>query len=88
VSAPEDKQSRNPIANHNRHTGLLFQGLACELHFFSETLKFRLDQLHHERRAYMDQQFDELRACITDAYAHLNDRIERLDQRVRNLEQR
>ena len=81
MNAPEDQQSRNALADHNRHTGLLFQGLACEVHLVFEGLKLRLDQLHRERRSYLDQQFSELRAIIVEAYADLNERVERLEQR-------
>jgi hypothetical protein len=84
VSAPENRQSHDPLADHNRQTSLLFQGLSCELHLFFEALKLRLDQLSHERRAHLEQQFQELRMCTLDAYAHLSARIERLERRVRD----
>ena len=46
-----------------------------------------LDRRHADDRAYLDEQFRETRALIQLSYGQIQERVERLEQRVRSIEQ-
>jgi hypothetical protein len=46
-----------------------------------------LDRRHADDREHVDNQFRETRALIQLSYGQLQERVERLEQRVRTIEQ-
>jgi hypothetical protein len=79
---------RVEIADAKRHTGVLAEGLRHELQLVAEGFQLHLDRRHADDRAYLDEQFRETRALIQISYGQIQERVERLEQRVRTIEQR
>ena len=78
---------RVEIADSKRHTGVLTEGLRHELQLVAEGFQMHLDRRHADDRAYLDEQFRETRALIQLSYGQIQERVERLEQRVRTIEQ-
>ena len=78
---------RTEIADTKRHTGVLTEGLRHELQLVAEGFRMHLDRRHSDDRAYLDEQFRETRALIQLSYGQIQERVERLEQRVRPIEQ-
>ena len=78
---------RADIADAKRHTGVLTEGLRHELQLVAEGFQMYLDRRHADDRAYLDEQFRETRALIQLSYEQIQERVERLEQRVRTIEQ-
>lgn len=78
---------RTEIADAKRHTGVLTEGLRHELQLVAEGFQLHLDRRHADDRAYLEEQFRETRALIQLSYGQLQERVERLEQRVRTIEQ-
>ena len=78
---------RADIADAKRHTGVLTEGLRHELQLVAEGFQMHLDRRHADDRAYLDEQFRETRALIQLSYGQIQERVERLEQRVRSIEQ-
>lgn len=78
---------RTEIADTKRHTGVLTEGLRHELQLVAEGFQMHLDRRHADDRAYMDEQFNETRSLIQLSYGQIQERVERLEQRVRTIEQ-
>ena len=78
---------RADIADAKRHTGVLTEGLRHELQLVAEGFQMHLDRRHADDREYLDNQFRETRALIQLSYGQLQERVERLEQRVRVIEQ-
>ncbi len=78
---------RTEIADTKRHTGVLTEGLRHELQLVAEGFQLHLDRRHADDRVYLDEQFRETRALIQLSYGQIQERVERLEQRVRSIEQ-
>jgi hypothetical protein len=78
---------RADIADAKRHTGVLTEGLRHELQLVAEGFQMHLDRRHTDDREHLDNQFRETRALIQLSYGQLQERVERLEQRVRTIEQ-
>jgi hypothetical protein len=78
---------RVEIADVKRHTGVLTEGLSHELQLVAEGFQMHLDRRHADDRTYLDEQFRETRALIQLSYGQIQERVERLEQRVRTIEQ-
>ena len=78
---------RTDIVEAKRHTGVLTEGLRHELQLVAEGFQMHLDRRHADDRAYLEEQFRETRALIQLSYGQIQERIERLEQRVRTIEQ-
>ena len=78
---------RTDIVEAKRHTGVLTEGLRHELQLVAEGFQMHLDRRHADDRAYLDEQFRETRALIQLSYGQIQERVERLEQRVRTIEQ-
>jgi hypothetical protein len=78
---------RADIADAKRHTGVLTEGLRHELQLVAEGFQMHLDRRHADDREHLDNQFRETRALIQLSYGQLQERVERLEQRVRTIEQ-
>lgn len=78
---------RADIADARRHTGVLTEGLRHELQLVAEGFQLHLGRRHAEERTYLDDQFRETRALIQLSYGQIQERVERLEQRVRTIEQ-
>jgi len=78
---------RADIADVKRHTGVLTEGLRYELQLVAEGFQMHLDRRHADDREHVDNQFRETRALIQLSYGQLQERVERLEQRVRTIEQ-
>ena len=78
---------RVEIADSKRHTGILTEGLRHELQLVAEGFQMHLDRRHTDDRAYLDEQFRETRALIQLSYGQIQERVERLEQRVHTIEQ-
>lgn len=78
---------RAEIVDAKRHTGVLTEGLRHELQLVAEGVQMHLDRRHSDDRAYLDEQFRETRALIQLSYGQIQERVERLEQRVRTIEQ-
>ena len=78
---------RVEIADAKRHTGVLTEGLRHELQLVTEGFQMHLDRRHADDRAYLDEQFRETRALIQLSYGQIQERVERLEQRVHTIEQ-
>lgn len=77
---------RVEIADSKRHTGVLTEGLRHELQLVAEGFQMHLDRRHVDDRAYLDEQFRETRALIQLSYGQIQERVERLENRVRTIE--
>ena len=86
VSAATDAL-RTEIVDAKRHTGVLTEGIRHELQLVAEGFQMHLDRRHADERAYLDEQFRETRALIQLSYGQIQERVERLEQRVRTIEQ-
>ena len=78
---------RTEIVEAKRHTGVLTEGLRHELQAVAEGFQMHLDRRHADERVYLDEQFRETRALIQLSYGQIQERVERLEQRVRTIEQ-
>ena len=78
---------RSDIADSKRQTGVLTEGLRHELQLVAEGFQMHLDRRHADDRAYLDEQFRETRALIQLSYGQIQERVERLEQRVHTIEQ-
>lgn len=78
---------RIEIVDAKRHTGVLTEGLRHELQLVAEGFQMHLDRRHTDDRVYLDEQFRETRALIQLSYGQIQERVERLEQRVRSIEQ-
>ena len=78
---------RIEIVDAKRHTGVLTEGLRHEIQLVAEGFQMHLDRRHVDDRAYLDEQFRETRALIQLSYGQIQERVERLEQRVRTIEQ-
>ena len=78
---------RADIADAKRHTGVLTEELRHELQLVAEGFQMHLDRRHADDRAYLDEQFKETRALIQLSYGQIQERVDRLEQRVRTIEQ-
>lgn len=78
---------RTEIVDAKRHTGVLTEGLRQELQLVAEGFQMHLDRRHTDDRAYLDEQFRETRALVQLSYGQIQERVERLEQRVRTIEQ-
>ena len=78
---------RTEIVDAKRHTGVLTEGLRHELQLVAEGFQMHLDRRHGDDRAYLEEQFRETRALIQLSYGQIQERVERLEQRVRTIEQ-
>lgn len=78
---------RAEIADGKRHAGVLTEGLRHELQLMAEGFQMHLDRRHADDRAYLDEQFRETRALVQLSYGQIQERVERLEQRVRTIEQ-
>ncbi|MBH0180211.1 MAG: hypothetical protein HP490_00655 [Nitrospira sp.] len=78
---------RADIADAKRHTGVLTEGLRHELQLVAEGFQMHLDRRHADDREHLDNQFKETRALIQLSYGQIQERVERLEQRVRTIEQ-
>ncbi|ULA64636.1 MAG: hypothetical protein LZF86_160036 [Nitrospira sp.] len=78
---------RADIADAKRHTGVLTEGIRHELQLVAEGFQVHLDRRHADDRAYLDEQFKETRSPIQLSYGQIQERVERLEQRVCSIEQ-
>ncbi|MGH9429692.1 MAG: hypothetical protein ACRD2L_25685 [Terriglobia bacterium] len=78
---------RADIADAKRHTGVLTEGLRHVLQLVAEGFQMHLDRRHADDRSYLDEQFRETRALTQLSYEQIQERVERLEQRVRTIEQ-
>ncbi len=78
---------RVEIADSKRHIGVLTEGLRHELQLVAEGFRMHLDRRHTDDRVHLDEQFRETRALIQLSYGQIQERVERLEQRVRTIEQ-
>lgn len=78
---------RAEIADAKRHTGVLTEGLRHELQLVAEGFQMHLDRRHADDREHVDNQFRETRALIQLSYGQIQERVERLEQRGRTIEQ-
>ncbi|HJS67744.1 MAG TPA: hypothetical protein VJ760_10505 [Nitrospiraceae bacterium] len=78
---------RAEIVDAKRHTGVLTEGLRHELQLVAEGFQMHLDRRHADDRAHLDEQFRETRALIQLSYGQIQERVERLEQRVHTIEQ-
>lgn len=78
---------RGEIAEAKRHTGVLTEGIRHELQVVAEGFEMHLDRRHADDRTFLDEQFRETRALIQLSYGQIQERVERLEQRVRTIEQ-
>ena len=78
---------RVEIADSKRHTGVFTEGLRHELQLVAEGFQMHLDRRHVDDRAHLDEQFRETRALIQLSYGQIQERVERLENRVRTIEQ-
>lgn len=78
---------RGDISDSKRHVGVLTEGLRHELQLVTEGFQMHLDRRHAEDRSFLEEQFRETRALIHLSYGQIQERVERLEQRVRSIEQ-
>ena len=78
---------RVEIVEAKRHAGVLTEGIRHELQLVAEGFQLHLDRRHVDDRAYLDEQFRETRALIQISYGQIQERVQRLEQRVRTIEQ-
>ncbi|MDH5668194.1 MAG: hypothetical protein OEY86_09315 [Nitrospira sp.] len=79
---------RADFAEVNRHAGILIEGLRQEFNLVTEGFQIHIDRCHVDDRKYLDNQFRETRLPIHLSYGQLQERVDRLEQRVRFIEQR
>jgi hypothetical protein len=77
---------RGDIADAKRHTGVLTEGLRHEIQLVAEGFQMHLSRRHAEERSHLDEQFRETRALIQLSYGQIQERVERLEQRVLTIE--
>lgn len=77
---------RGELADSKRHAGVLAEGLRQELQLVAEGFQTHLDRRHVEDRSFLEEQFRETRAIIHLSYGQIQERVERLEQRVRTIE--
>jgi hypothetical protein len=79
---------RVEIGDAKRHAGVLTEGIRHDLQLVAKGFQMHLDRRHTDDRAYLDEQFRETRALIQLSYGKIQDRVERLENRVPTIEQR
>jgi len=77
---------RTDIMESRRQTGILTEGLRHELQLVAEGFQLHLSQRHTEERAHMDEQFRETRALLRLSYGQIQERVERLEEKMREIE--
>jgi hypothetical protein len=78
---------RTEIIDAKRHSGVITEGLRHEIQLVAEGFQMHLDRRHTDDRVYLDEQFRETRALIQLSYGQIQERVERLELRVRTIEQ-
>ena len=78
---------RSDVGELKRRNGVLVEDLRREVELVTEGYQMHLDRRHAEDREHLDYQFRETRALIQLSYSQLHERVERLEQRVRTIEQ-
>lgn len=78
---------RADMAEIKRHTGVLIEGLRQEFNLMTEGFQMHLDRCHVDDREHLDNQFRETRSLIHLSYGQLQERVDRLEQRIRLIEQ-
>ncbi len=78
---------RGELADSRRYSGVLAEGLRHEVQLVAEGYQMHLDRRHAEDRSFLEEQFRETRALIQLSYGQIQERVERLEQRVRVIEQ-
>jgi hypothetical protein len=78
---------RTEIIAVKRRTVVLTDGVQHEFKMGAKGFQMHLDRHHTDDRAYLDEQFRETRALIQLSYGQIQERVERLEQRVRTIEQ-
>lgn len=79
---------RQDIAESRRHMGVLTEELRHDVQLLAEGVKMHIESRHAEEREYLDRQFTETRTLLQLSYGQLQERVERLEERVRPIEQR
>ena len=78
---------RSEIIAVKRRTAVLADGVQREFKMAAKGFQMHLGPRHADDRAYLDEQFRETRALIQLSYGQIQERVERLEQRVRIIEQ-
>ena len=78
---------RTEIIAVKRRTAILTDEVQHEFKMVAKGFQMHLDRRHTDDRAYLDEQFRETRALIQLSYGQIQERVERLEQRVRTIEQ-
>jgi hypothetical protein len=78
---------RTEIIAVKRRTAVLTDGVQHEFKMVATGFQMHLNRRHTDDRAYLDEQFRETRALIQLSYGQIQERVERLEQRVRSIEQ-
>ena len=87
LTAALGQELRADIADSKRHAGVLTEGLRHELQVVAEGFQMHLGRRHAEERSHLDAQFRETRALVQLSYGQMQERVERLEQRVLTIEQ-
>lgn len=78
---------REEITESKRHTGVLVEGLCHDIQLVTEGVTMHLEGRHTEEREYLDRQFAETNSLLQLSYSQPQERVDRLEQRVRSTEQ-
>ncbi len=78
---------RTEIVAVKRRTAVLTDGVQHEFKMAAKGFQMHLDRRHTDDRVHLDEQFRETRALIQLSYGQIQERVERLEQRVRSIEQ-
>lgn len=78
---------RAEIADSKRHTGVPSEALRHEPQLVTVGFRLHLDRRNADDRAHLDEQFRVTRALIQLSYGQIQQRVERLEQRVRTIEE-
>jgi hypothetical protein len=78
---------REDIADSKRHAGVLAEGLRHEVQLVAEGFQMHLDRRHAQDRSFLEEQFRETRSLTHISYGQIQEPAERLEQRVRSIEQ-
>lgn len=71
-----------------RYTGILVEGLRCEVQLVAEGLSMHIQVQHVQEREYFDRKFEDTHALIRSSYDHLQQQQDQLKQRVENIERK
>ncbi len=69
-----------------RHTGVLTEGLRCEVQLVAESLAMHIQVQHVQEREYFDRKFGHTDALIRSSYDHLQQQQDQIRRRVERLE--